>query len=65
MIKKSLLAGLAVLAFGCMTLANAKSWVGTVSDSNCKAKHAQADRLLLARPTREQHGGFVAHLQLK
>ena len=32
----------ALLLFGCMAFAASKSWVGTVSDSNCGAKHATA-----------------------
>ncbi len=42
MIKKSMMLCLIVLAAGCLTYAMGKSITGTVSDSNCGAKHAMA-----------------------
>ena len=42
MTKKVTLLVLALLVFGCMACAAEKSWVGTVSDSNCGAKHPTA-----------------------
>ena len=42
MIKKSMMLCLTVLAAGCLTYAMGKSFTGTVSDSNCGAKHAAA-----------------------
>ena len=44
MSKRFLMLVVTVLAFGCMAWAagKAKSWTGTVSDSNCGAKHATA-----------------------
>jgi hypothetical protein len=42
MIKKSMMLILTLFAFACLALGAAKSWTGTVSDSNCGAKHAKA-----------------------
>ena len=42
MIRKSAILVLLVFAFACLSLAAAKSFTGTVSDSNCGAKHAKS-----------------------
>jgi len=42
MIKRLMLLVVAVLAMTCMAWAAGKSWTGTVSDSHCGAKHAEA-----------------------
>jgi hypothetical protein len=42
MIKKSVMAVLLLLAFGCVGWAANRTWTGTVSDEHCGAKHAQA-----------------------
>ena len=43
MLKKcSMLVFMMLFAFACISWAAGKSWVGTVSDSNCAAKHAKA-----------------------
>ncbi len=42
MSKKFIMLVTTLLLFGCMAWAADKSWVGTVSDSNCGAKHAVA-----------------------
>ena len=42
MYKKLILVAITVLAFGCLAWAAGKSWTGTVSDSHCGAKHAEA-----------------------
>ncbi len=45
MTKKLAMLGLSLLVVGCMALAAAdKSYSGTVSDSNCGAKHATASK---------------------
>ncbi len=40
--KKLMMLVVMLLAFGCIAWAADKSWTGTVSDSNCGAKHAVA-----------------------
>jgi hypothetical protein len=42
MLKKLVILTATFLVLGGMSLATAKSWVGTVSDSMCGAKHAKA-----------------------
>lgn len=42
MVKKSAMLVLIVFAFACLSFAAAKSFTGTVSDSNCGVKHAKA-----------------------
>ncbi len=42
MSKRLMLLVVAVLAMTCMAWAGDKSWTGTVSDSHCGAKHAEA-----------------------
>ena len=42
MIKRITMVVLMLFAFGCLSWAASKSWTGTVSDSNCGAKHATA-----------------------
>ena len=42
MIKKIVMLVVTLVAFGCFTLAAAKTFTGTVSDSNCGVKHAKA-----------------------
>lgn len=40
MVKRTTMLFVAVLVLGCMAWAAPKSWVGTVSDSNCGLKHS-------------------------
>ena len=42
MIKRIMMFVLTLFVFGCFTLAAARTFTGTVSDSNCGAKHAKA-----------------------
>ena len=42
MIKRIGMVVLTLFAFACLSWAAGKSWTGTVSDSNCGAKHAVA-----------------------
>ncbi len=42
MMKKSLMLCFTLLVVGCFTFAMGKTFTGTVSDSNCGAKHAKA-----------------------
>jgi hypothetical protein len=42
MIKRITMVVLTVFAFGCLSWAASKSWVGTVSDEHCGATHAKA-----------------------
>jgi len=42
MIKRITMVGLTLFAFGCLSWAQGKTFTGTVSDSNCGAKHAKA-----------------------
>ena len=42
MTKKTIMVALMLFVFASMSWAAAKSWTGTVSDSNCGAKHAKA-----------------------
>jgi len=42
MSKRLMLLVVAVLAMTCMAWAGGKSWTGTVSDSHCGVKHAEA-----------------------
>jgi hypothetical protein len=46
-----------VLAFGCLAWAAGKSWTGTVSDSHCGAKHAQASDAAAACVAKCVEGG--------
>ena len=51
MIKKMVMLVVTLVAFGCFTLAAAKTFTGTVSDSNCGVKHAKASATRLERET--------------
>jgi hypothetical protein len=42
MYKRLVIVAVTVLAFGCLAWAGSKTWTGTVSDSHCGLKHAQA-----------------------
>jgi len=42
MIKRITMVGLMLFAFGCLGWAQSKTFVGTVSDEHCGAKHAKA-----------------------
>ena len=42
MIKRITMVGLMLFAFGCLGWAQSKSFLGTVSDEHCGAKHAKA-----------------------
>lgn len=42
MVKRTTMLFAAVLMLGCLSWASARTFVGTVSDSNCGAKHATA-----------------------
>ena len=58
MIKKLLMLGVALLAFGCLAWAAEKTYSGVVSDSNCGMKHAKGgDEIHLDR-VREVHPLF-------
>jgi hypothetical protein len=46
-----------LLAVGCMAWAGGKSWIGTVSDSHCGAKHATASEAATACVTQCVAGG--------
>jgi len=43
MYKRLVIVAVAVLAFSCLAWAASQTWTGTVSDSHCRLKHAQAN----------------------
>lgn len=57
MYKRLVMLAVTVLAFGCLAWAAGKSWTGTVSDSHCGAKHAEASDAAAACVTKCVEGG--------
>ncbi|MBZ5543084.1 MAG: hypothetical protein LAO07_05315 [Acidobacteriia bacterium] len=57
MYKKLVMVAVTLLAFGCLAFAAGKTWTGTVSDSHCGAKHAEASDAAAACVAKCVQGG--------